>query len=113
MAVTRNRETRYSIDLSRTFGVWRVAVPTGKALRIDAQPEFGTWANHTLTVKIGPGWTPRDFASAKTIAAGGGIVQCSVDDLRGVSELIIELAGAADSGAFATLIVTIEEEDGR
>lgn len=114
MAVTRTVIFERSLDLSKAFLSLRVPVPTGKAVRVDGQAEYGTWANRTFTIKIGPGPTPRDFASAKTIPAAGGIAQMSVDEMRGVSELWLGFGGTADAaGVWASLTVTIEEEDGR
>ncbi len=87
-----------------TFGAIGISVSATKAA--------GAWATRTLELKRRVGGRSDSFATPKTIAAGGGTVQASTDDLSGVDELELTTVGAAEAGANLILArVTYETED--
>jgi hypothetical protein len=92
----------------------RIPIPSVKAITVAAQTETGTWADTTLEVRKVSGTGSYAFASAKTIAAGGGSVSISSSELEGVGEIEIvsKPNGAAWAAAntFATVAVTFEQE---
>lgn len=122
--ISRQPQRFNRFDLSvATREFIRVKVPTAKAITVAAFKESGSWSTRTLVVNRVVGPSSYGFASAKTIAAGGGSVSLSSTEMEGVSEIeIVTNTGAAEaSGSFATITVTIEsdasqpvvEEDGQ
>jgi hypothetical protein len=71
----------------------------------------GTWTNSTVTIKIGAGWTSRDFASAKSMAPGAASrdVLITEDEMKSVDEIWIERSGTVDAGTL--LMFHIKEQD--
>lgn len=85
------------------------AVGIGVSVRIAA----GVNATRTYELKRCVGGRADAFDSAKTIAAGGGTVQVSADELAGVEELELVTVGSAESGMNRVLVtVTYESEEG-
>lgn len=91
----------------------RIKVPTARALTVSAFRESGSaWATRALEVKKVVGPSSYSFASAKSIAAGGGSISISSSEMEGVSELeVVTVSGAAEAaGTFATITVTAESD---
>lgn len=91
----------------------RFKVPTALAVTISAYRESGTaWSSRTLEVKKVVGPSSYSFASAKTIAAGGGSVSISSSEMEGVTELeVVTATGSAESaGTFATIAIIVESD---
>lgn len=111
--ISRQPQRFNRFDLSvATREFRRIKVPTAKAITVAAFKESGSWSTRTLAVKRVVGPSSYDFASAKTIAAGGGSVSLSSSEMEGVSEIeIVTSSGAAETaGSYATISVTIESD---
>lgn len=111
--VVRTPTTLNRFRLDYRF-VRRIAIPSVKAITVAAQAETGSWADTTLEVRKVAGTSSFAFASAKTIAAGGGSVAISSSELEGVGEIEIvsKPNGSAFAAAntFATVTITFEQE---
>ena len=93
----------------------RIQIPSVKAITVTAAVEgFGSWTNSTIEVRKVIGPSSYAFATAKTIAVGGGSVSISSSELEGVGEIEIvtkDNAGAfAVSNTFAAVSITFEQE---
>jgi hypothetical protein len=92
----------------------RVVVPVAgvRACRVAVNPYWGTWSTSTVSVEPVDRGVARAFSSgAKSIAAGGGVVVVTEDEMRGVVELEVRQAGSVDANAEARVVVTADEGD--
>jgi hypothetical protein len=111
--ISRQPQRFNRFDLSvATREFIRVKVPTAKAMTVAAFKESGSWSTRTLVVNRVVGPSSYGFATAKTIAAGGGSVSLSSIEMEGVTEIeIVTNTGAAEAaGSYATITITIESD---
>ncbi len=110
----KRAHTLHGFDLNRRDNWFRVPLervtPGDGGVVVGATLKTGTWATGTLTVKYYSGGAgPFDFPTAKSIAAGGGVVRVSAAELEGVDELEVRLSDVAGGTASADIGVTIDE----
>lgn len=109
--ITRIDRCFENFNLANSQERIRIPTPIARALRIVASVMSGSWTNSTVTIKIGAGWTSRDFASAKSMAPGtpSKDVLITEDEMKGVDEICIERSGSVDAGTL--LMVHVKEQD--
>lgn len=109
--IVRSNSIVYGHRLDDTQCRTRIPVIAGQAVTISAEREFGSaWSTVVLAIRRVIAGAPAAFASAKTIAAGGGSVTVSSSEMSGVDEIEVGYSsGAAEAaGTTATIRVSIE-----
>lgn len=108
--ITRFERTYDDFNLANNQERRYIPVPKARALRIVATLQSGTWTNSTITIKIAAAHSASDFASAKTLATGSRNVLITEDEMKGVSELLLERTGTVDSGTLVSIHVLEQDE---
>ena len=94
----------------------RVRLPTSgfvaARVSVDLESPSGWGSTISLKAGFGPGATPRAFATPKSLTSASPHAQITVDEMRGVSELVIENGGTPDSdGTYVRITVVLERDE--
>jgi hypothetical protein len=106
--VNRKETVTGNFRLDNTVGRLLIPVTGADGVIVTASREFGSaWSTVVLSVKrvSGIGNVSRDFATPRTIAAGGGQVSLTPDDLAGVDWIEVAYSsGAAEASGTTAMI---------
>lgn len=103
-----------AFDLKAVDNAWRVPVPKGRAVTVRAVNVMGVWddTDAKLLVRDATGGVAVDFAEAREIPAGGGVLRLCRSEMRAVEAIEIRLTQPEtdEDPAYCDLVVTIEDE---
>lgn len=104
------RVSIYAVNLAVPGAVARVRLGRVAAAVVSAAKSSGTYATSVLSVKRGGPVAALDFATARTIPAGGATpVVLSSADLEGCNE--IEIGSSATESGYVDITIEVEQDE--